>query len=70
MQPVRELGSIALIDAEGAPVYAQQPAKWTLLIPGGDVCDDACLQTLWLTRQLSLQAKQRFGGPAHIVGDG
>ena len=26
-----------------ALVYAQQPAKWTLLIPGGDVCDDACL---------------------------
>ncbi len=51
MQPVRELDSIALFDAEGAPyVYAQQPAKWTLLIPGGDVCDDACLQTLWLTR--------------------
>jgi hypothetical protein len=53
MQPVRELDSIALFDADGAPfVYAQQPAKWTLLIPGSDVCDDACLQTLWLTRQL------------------
>lgn len=53
MQPVRELDSIAVFDAQGAPfVYAQQPAKWTLLIPGSDVCDDACQQTLWLTRQL------------------
>ena len=53
MQPVRELDSIALSDAEGSPyIYAQQAAKWTLLIPGDDVCDDACRQTLWLTRQL------------------
>jgi len=53
MQPVRELDSIALYDAEGAPfVYAQQDAKWTLLIPGNDVCDDGCRKTLWLTRQL------------------
>jgi hypothetical protein len=53
LQPAREFESIAVYTADKKPfVYSAQPAKWTLLIPGGASCDDDCQQTLWLTRQL------------------
>ena len=53
LQPVREFESINVLDRNAEPFhYLQQVPKWTLLIPGKASCDEACRETLWLTRQL------------------
>ena len=53
LNPVVDIRDFELLDVQGEPfVYLEQVAKWSLLIPGSDVCDEACRQNLWLTRQL------------------
>lgn len=53
LSPAVAIESIPLLDSEGQLLdYTQQPAKWSLLIPGAAACDEECRQELWLTRQL------------------
>ena len=53
LNPVRPMAEIEVFTGGDEPfIYAEQPPKWSLLIPGAASCDQACRDQLWLTRQM------------------
>lgn len=54
VQPPRPIADARLTDQQGARFsFSSREAKWTLLVPvQGAVCDAACEQRLYLTRQI------------------
>lgn len=56
LQPPRQIDEAVLLDGAGNRLaYADLEPHWSMLIPaGGERCDQACEQSLYLTRQIHI----------------
>ena len=62
IQPPRQIVELPLRTASGGEFdFAAQKPHWTLLIPVGATCDDACANTLYLTRQIRTSLGKYMG---------
>jgi len=53
--PPQRLSELPITFANGnAFEFGKLPRQWTILIPVGQSCDEACAQTLYLTRQIHI----------------
>ena len=55
MQPPRPIAELPLQSRDGEYFdYAKQPKQWSIVIPVSAHCDEACQQTLYMTRQIHI----------------
>lgn len=62
VQPPRQMDELALLDGDGLALrYRDLEPRWTMLVPSsGARCDEACEQSLYLTRQIHVAMGKEF----------
>lgn len=62
LTPVKDIAALNLSDSNGDPwLWSANKAKWRLLIPGGQNCEDGCDKILYTARQVHV----RLGKNSH-----
>ena len=62
LNPPTQLNDLSYQNQFGAQaLFAGSEPQWTLLVPVPSQCDDICLSTLYLTRQIHLGLGKEFG---------
>ncbi|MDN3638031.1 hypothetical protein QWY82_04320 [Simiduia curdlanivorans] len=61
LNPPVQIDSLELRDRDNQPMtMAQQPQKWRLLVPAMSACDDACVEALYITRQVHTRLNEKY----------
>lgn len=56
LHPAVELSSAGWVDDAGRPwAFRAEEPRWHIVLPVGDVCDEACEELLYITRQIHIR---------------
>lgn len=61
LTPPQQIDSLELTDLNGHPYkISEQPHKWHLVVPATSLCDEACVNALYVTRQVHTRLNEKY----------
>ena len=61
LTPPQQIDSLELTDLNGHPYkISEQRHKWHLVVPGTSLCDEACVNALYVTRQVHTRLNEKY----------